>query len=701
MKKKFLKTFAVIASVCTLVACGGGGGSAGTNAFVPAPAASSASGVTATSAVIGLALSTNTVTAATPATVTATVYDGNGVPVSGKVVTFSTVNGLGAFSSTTALTNLSGVATVALYPANNTTSGADTVKATISVNGSPVEATQGFQLTATAVTISSFTSDVLAPSALSAYGQANLTVSVAGAATGTPISVTLNSLCATKGKAILTPATAVTTNGVVNFTYKDQGCGATDAADSLQATVVGSSTTAALNLNLSSPAVSSITFTSASPQTIYLKGSGFTENSVVTFQVKDLGGNPLPNRSVVLDATTLTGGLTIDGAAVPVTKQSDSSGNVSVQINSGTVPTPVRVRATLGSIATVSSNLSIAVGLPSQQFFSLSQGKHNIEGYDHDGVANTYTIIASDRLGNPVPAGTSVNFVSGEGGQIEGSKQITLTNGSASTTANFVSSAPRPVDGRITVVAYALGEETFIDNNGNNVYDAGEAFQDLGDVYIDRAYDGTFNSITDQFISLSLSGTSACASVNPALDPNNLLGGLVNIPSRPLTCDGVWGRAYVRGAIETVLSTSTAGPLWLALPQGALLDSGCAVRNLKIDNLGATNNFKVVGDGGVYGAPAQGGLQVYASDANPVRLNPVAAGTTVTALTTNGLSATITGGSPVVSTTEAPGVSLTYEFTAPATSGTLTLVFTSPLGVSKAVPINIRTGASTAGVCAL
>jgi len=100
------------------------------------------------------------------------------------------------------------------------------------------------------------------------------------------------------------------------------------------------------------------------------------------------------------------------------------------------------------------------VGLPSQLNFSLSQGTKNIEGYNIDGTPNTYQIIAADRSGNPVPTGTSINFVA-EGGQVEAIKQTQLVNGIARTTANFVSSEPRPVDGRVTITAYALARSRF------------------------------------------------------------------------------------------------------------------------------------------------------------------------------------------------------------------------------------------------
>jgi hypothetical protein len=59
--------------------------------------------------------------------------------------------------------------------------------------------------------------------------------------------------------------------------------------------------------------------------------------------------------------------------------------------------------------------------------------------------------------------------------------------------ANYQSSSPRPTDGRVTVLAYALGEESFLDVNGNNVFDAGEDYQDLGDIFIDRLFNGSYN----------------------------------------------------------------------------------------------------------------------------------------------------------------------------------------------------------------
>jgi hypothetical protein len=699
-----MKTFntlnAVNAAIVVLClgACTGGGGDSGTNVFTGAtstdgsatPAASAASA--AASPAASVVLSSRTVTSAVPAQVTVTVVDGSGKVLEGKLVTFSTTAGKGAFSSTTALTDAAGKAVVALYPAPAATTGADVVKASVSVNGTTLELTEGFQLTATDVLITGFTSSVTPSSSLSAYGQTDLSVSLTGAAPGAPVNVSLSSTCVSKGKATLTPATATTTNGVATFTYKDQGCGATDTADTLQASIVGATSTRGLSISLAPPSVSSVKFGSASPDVIYLKGSGLTETSLVVFEVRDLAGNPLPNQDVSLEATTFAGGLTIDGGTAPIVKKSDSSGLVTARVNSGTVPTPMRVKATLvgSGISTVSSALSIAVGLPSQLNFSFSQATINIEGGNVDGVPNTYSIIASDRLGNPVPAGTAINFVA-EGSQIQASAQTSLSGGLARASVNFISAEPRPDNRRVTVLAYALGEESFLDANGNNIFDAGEAFQDLGAPYLNRAYDGIFNSATDQFFSLSGGATpapsAACASVDVAKDPLNLLRPLLNIPSRPTTCDGAWGRAYVRRALETVLSFSTARPYFAGASGTA--SAGCAPVVLDRDNLGNKGSFAPLGCISISGAAKAGTVSFLVADNNTFRLNPMAAGTIVSSSATQGISMGPTSGTPVASTSEASGGSVSYSFDDTTLSGAITVEFQSPSGIKTEVSFGI------------
>jgi hypothetical protein len=494
----------------------------------------------------------------------------------------------------------------------------------------------------------------------------------------------------------------------VVFTYQDTGgCGSTLASDSLTASISGTTAQKSQQLYLSSPAANNIVFISATPSVIYLQGTGLTTSSQVIFQVNDAANNPLPNQSVSLALSTSAGGLSLTGQS-PQT--SNSAGQVSILVNSGTIPTPARVVASLpNGISTVSSNLAVAVGLPSQLNFSLSQGAINIEGMTRDGTTNTYMIIASDRLGNPVPDGTAINFIS-EGGQVQSVAYTNTVNGLSHATAQFQSSSPRPPDGRITVLAYGLGEKSFVDGNGDNVYAMGEAYQDLGNPYLDTLFNGVFapSGLTpnpNQFVAQSPGGSAACnTDTSPSALPLALQSD-VSIPSQPNTCTGSWGKVYVRRAVETIFSTSAARPVWgTSWPNGsATLASSCSNLTLvrptaagqsAYDATGAAQTavYHPFGSAELYGLGTAGVLTFLASDANGTALNPVAAGSTITASGTTGMTVKLVGGSPVPSTNSPSGVAVSYSFDT-VFNGTITVTFTSPNGLSSTFSQSVSTAA--------
>lgn len=647
--------------------------------------------------VLQLALSSTSVSSAVPATVTATLTDSRGQPVPGQVVTFAVIRNLGRTNVGTALTDVNGKAVALLSPTSSASAGADEITATVQYAGASLSATQGFQVQATNATIVSFTG----PASLSAYGQDILTLSLTGAAVDSPVKLSVSSSCAAAGKATVSPSSISATSNTVTLQYRDNGCGAIQPSDLLQVVVDGTSTAKQLTLPIDAPAASSIAFISSAPEQIFLKGSGFTESSVVTFEVRDAAGNTLPNKSVDLKLLTGAGGVTMQGGlgvGSSYTTQSNANGRVSVQVNSGTQPTPVRIQATLSgtTISTVSSNLSVSIGLPSQLNFSMSQKTKNIEGYDIDGTTNTYTIFAADRSGNPVPAGTVINFVT-EGGQIESTKQIQPVNGISQATVNFASAEPRPADGRVTIVAYSLGEESFVDKNGNNVYDSGEDFQDLGNIFKDRNFDGIFDPTFDEYIGLTINNSSACASTGASAA---LLALDASIPSVPGTCDGKWsgaGQVYVRRAVETVLSTSAARPLW---PLGTTnVTYANSTITLQVSPSPAdTLAFHPAGGDTICTTTKSGSFTLIAADANPgkttpfvnKRLNPMAAGTVITSTTpTTGFSTSITGGTPVASTTDATGVAVGYSFDT-AVSGSVFVTFRSPSGTGTSFGFTVN-----------
>jgi len=716
-----LKTL-VAASVVGLVlaGCSAGGTSCPANDTSCKTSASGGGTTVATTPTLSVTLSSSTVTTGAPATVTAVLTTSTGSPVVGNVVNFSVSPTVGLLSATSALTDSNGHAVVLLSPATGSGVGADVVTATSTVNGTIVTGTVGYQTSSVTASLGALTTDLgsAASSPLSAYGQSDLTLTVTGASPAAPAALTLTSDCVARGKATISPATTTNTTGTATFIYKDTGgCGSVLASDTVTASITGSSVApATTQIFLTPPTVNSLTFSSAVPSTIYLKGSGYAESSTVQFVVVDTAGNPLPGQQVDLTLSTFAGGVLLDQQSGLETKTSDANGIVSVIVNSGTVPTPVRVIATLhndAAVSTVSSNLAIVTGLPAQLQFSLAQQTINIEANDIDGTPNTYTVRAADRSGNPVPDGTAIIFWA-EGGQVQGSASTVITNGIASATASFQSQNPRPQDGRATVLAYAIGEESFIDQNGNNVWDSGEPFQDLGDVVKDVRFDGIFDSSVDEYVSLSqlnvASNSQTCVDDSAAYpqftvnDPTNING---YTPSRPGTCDGTWsGKTYVRRAVETIFSTSHPDLLWggkSTKTTGEGLDGTCTTigKYYGPPTLYPTQGtyYEVAGDPVWYtGGQVQGVISFIVGDQNGIRLNPMAAGTVVSAGgASTGLSVTVTGGTPVANTATATGATVSYTFTS-ATIGTFALTVTSPSGAATTYSITVNT-ASRPSIC--
>jgi len=208
------------------------------------------------------------------------------------------------------------------------------------------------------------------------------------------------------------------------------------------------------------------------------------ETSKVVFRIVDVFGNPLPGQPITFSLNTYVGGLTL----APTSATSNSNGEVQTTVQAGTVGTPVRVTATLDSnseIKTQSEQLVVSTGIPDQDSFSLSIETFNPEAYDYNGVEVAVTVHAADRFNNPVPDGTAIYFTT-EGGAIESS--CTTTAGTCS--VMWTSQDPRPADGRVTVTAIAIGEESFLDRNGNGVFDDADTFDDMPEAFQDYNEDG-------------------------------------------------------------------------------------------------------------------------------------------------------------------------------------------------------------------
>ncbi|MGB1197448.1 MAG: hypothetical protein ACPG46_00270 [Thalassotalea sp.] len=353
-----------------------------------------------------------------------------------------------------------------------------------------------------------------------------------------PVDVNFSSGCAVQSTATLS-SPITTSNGIATSTYLAQGCVGDDPIN-VTANAGGINLSAAASINVLAADIGSIEFVSALPENIGILGAGIvggSESSTVVFKVKDTDGNPYKNRDVNFALNTDVGGISLSQDSATT----NANGLVQTVVNSGTVPTAIRVIASTealdGTIVfTQSSVLVVSTGLPDQDSFSLARGVANPEAWNVDGVAVPVTVRMADAFNNPVPDGTAVAFTA-EGGSVGGSCMTTngacsvvwtsqnprpagktLTNSFCSVADNsdptiFCAREPLPngknylgqeYGGRVTVLATAIGEESFPDKNGNGRFDESEyaLFQglnvsdapyDLKEAFVDHNEDRFYN----------------------------------------------------------------------------------------------------------------------------------------------------------------------------------------------------------------
>lgn len=324
--------------------------------------------------------------------------------------------------------------------------------------------------------------------------------------------VFFSSTCINNGLSEIDPAIVTNNNGTILATYTARGC---DGQDTVTATTSagGNTLTATVDLTTEQPPLGALQFVSAEPEILQLKGTeGAVEisndgrdigpQSTVTFRVTSDNGEPLPNQRVDFELVTGDSGASNDGSDAYLSRYTDFTdidGQVSTVVNPGTTATPLRVRATAErnnvDISAVSSRLVATTGIPDQDSFSLSVSTFNIDGWAYEGIETEITIRAADRFNNPVPNGTALVFWA-EGASIEPS---CVTQGGACS-VTLTSQDPRPETGRVTVLARAIGEESFTDASPTNGrYDDGEVFDDLAEPYMDNNENCEYDANIEEF----------------------------------------------------------------------------------------------------------------------------------------------------------------------------------------------------------
>lgn len=330
---------------------------------------------------------------------------------------------------------------------------------------------------------------------LSAGGSTALTVNVVSS-TNTLVTnaleITFNSDCVAANKAQLTNlagdkvSRVTTNNGQASITYTASGCKGPDLITATTS-IDGKVANAKVTLTIEADTVGSIKFIDAAPLLISLAGTGGQETSIVRFQVLGSTNAPISDEVVNFGLDISPGGLKLTNTSA----KTDDNGYASTTVNAGSVATAVRVNATAVSkaISAQSSQLIVSTGIPDQDSMSLSASVFNPSGWNHDGEEVDITIRMADAFNNLAPDGTAVAFTT-EGGAI--ASGCTTLKGTC--TVKWTSSNPRPSDGRVTILATAIGNESFTDQNSNGQYDFGEPFEDLAEAFLDANENGIRDS---------------------------------------------------------------------------------------------------------------------------------------------------------------------------------------------------------------
>lgn len=434
----------------------------------------------------------STITINDSVTLVATLKDSSGIAIENQNISFSSSSG--ELSSSSRLTDFEGNAQVVL---DSSSAEAGVITITVSANIDGELLSNSVEIDALSQTLigevesfyfgslddSVFTSgsiyadssllinDITTIGAGSSFG---LSVAIVdqnlSPVTTLPFEVTFTSTCVTAGKAVIDDS-VFSIRGIASATYQDISCAGPDGnEDNIVATVIIDSTqyTASRTIVIQPEKLGSIAFVSADPESIVLKGVGGQnkqESSTLTFLVKGELGNPQPQKQVFFSLNTEAGGIKL----LSESGLTNADGLVTANVLAGTVPTVVRVTASVSnngvSVSTQSDRLSVNTGLPDQNSMTLAFSEFNPEGRDFAGEEVTVTAYLADSFNNPVPDGTTVNFTT-EGGSIPPSCNTV----SGSCFVIWKSQHPHADDHRVTVLATAVGHEYFVDVDGNNAY---------------------------------------------------------------------------------------------------------------------------------------------------------------------------------------------------------------------------------------
>ncbi len=368
----------------------------------------------------------------------AQVTDANGVPVEGKEVTFSvSPTSMGYFTPVTATSDADGLVATVFTAAS---AGNATLTAAIGGNFK----SQSMRINESAVSTGRVSIELI-PALMSANGEDSAQVNItAETEDGSPVADgTILYLVAgerfldedqdgyyTEGIDSLLfdgnanshwdpigsiPSTVTTSGGAATVIYR---AGSQATTVYIRATMIDggdvqySEISAKLNPNTT---VASITL-DHNGEDLRVKGVGGIEFAVVTATGYDEFGNSVPE-GVPISFTIANGpngGENIQGQGYgPVTVATNSQGQASVTVYSGTISGTIRLRASSGQVLSAVTHLTVNAGPPAH--VSIGVTACNLRSWDRVNEVNRVSANVNDIWGNPVPDSTAVYFSTEEG----------------------------------------------------------------------------------------------------------------------------------------------------------------------------------------------------------------------------------------------------------------------------------------------
>lgn len=426
------------------------------------------------------------------------VTDQNGQPISGVLVNFSGEEVIFGTSNGSVISNSDGIASISIKPSNEANTGSYKISATAEINTATAQTAPTYFTVAPIQT--KFEAFKASSNVIDAGGTTNISLVTKDPSTNTiqnNIKVDLKATCGTFDSDSILSAN----QGNVLATYKaiDVGGKLCTGPVTVFASTNNNATSASLNLTVNPAKANSLVYTSGVVK-LGAINSGSTGSGQVEFTVYS-DKVPAADQDVVVELVNSPSDLSFVNLNNRnlVTLKTNSLGKLLVNIYPGSIPGPVEIKATLASdssIYALSKDVSVATGRVTQNGLSLSVTKNALQ-WDVDGDQAQIVARLRDRVGNKVPDGTIVSFVT-EGGSI--TPNCSTVNGECMVTLQTQN--PRPLDNRVTVLAFVEGDKSYIDKNSDNRYTAGidELTSNIGDFFRDDNENTIFEAALGEFL---------------------------------------------------------------------------------------------------------------------------------------------------------------------------------------------------------